>query len=326
MNKVRWGIVGPGNIAHRFAEAVKNVPGAELVAVASRSLESGKAFAEKYDIPNVFEGYDKLAESDMIDAVYISTPHPFHKPQSEMFMNAGKHVLCEKPICVNAKEAEILRASAKKNGVFLMEAMWTRFLPAIKEAKAIADSGEIGEIRAVEADFCFNSPPEVAPIRIFSPDLAGGALLDIGVYCLHFAAEILGSQPEEIVSVAATDGKVDLHTTSLLKYKSGAVANLSSSISVTKPDTAYVYGSKGRIFIPHFYTAKELFITTDAGERHIVKEYLGNGFEEQIIEACNCIRNGKLESDVVSLDESITIMKQMDLIREQIGIRYPFED
>lgn len=326
MKTIRWGIVGPGTIARRFAEAVKNVEGAELCAVASRSSDNGKAFAEKFDIPNVFEGYDKLAESDIIDAVYISTPHPFHKPCAEMFINAGKHVLCEKPICVNATEAEALKKCAEKKGVFLMEAMWTRFLPAIKEAQRIVNSGEIGEIRAVEADFCFNSPHEVAPIRIFSPDLAGGALLDIGVYCLHFAAAFLGSNPESITSVAHTDGKVDLHTTSLLKYKSGAVANLSSSISVTKPDTAYIYGSKGRIFIPHFYTAKELFITTDEGEKHIVKEYLGNGFEEQTIEACECIRRGNLESEIVTLNESITIMKQMDLIREQIGIRYPFED
>ena len=134
MKKVRWGIVGPGNIANKFAKAIKNVETAELVAVAARSKEKGKIFAETYGIKNVFTGYEKMAESDLVDAVYIATPHPFHKPNAKMFLSAKKHVLCEKPVCVNAYQAENLKECAKENNVFLMEAMWTRFLPAINEA------------------------------------------------------------------------------------------------------------------------------------------------------------------------------------------------
>ena len=152
---IKWGIVGPGSIAKKFAKAVKNVEGAELFAVASRSYERSKEFAEEFDIPNVFGSYEEMANCDEIDAVYIATLHPFHKPCSEIFLNAKKHVLCEKPVCVNAKEARELFECAKKNNVFLMEAMWTRFLPAIQEAVKIAKSGEIGEIRGVSADFCY---------------------------------------------------------------------------------------------------------------------------------------------------------------------------
>ena len=153
MSKIRWGIVGPGNIARKFAEAIVNVEDAELVAVASRSKETAEEFAQKYNIPNVFTGYEAMAESDIVDAVYIATPHPFHKPCAEIFLNAKKHVLCEKPICVNKNQAIALKECATKNGVFLMEAMWTRFIPAVLEAKKIADSGEIGEIMGVSADF-----------------------------------------------------------------------------------------------------------------------------------------------------------------------------
>lgn len=324
MEKIRWGIVGPGNIANKFAAAIKNVPDAELVAVASRNEKSGEVFAQKHGIPQVFIGYEAMAESDAVDAVYVSTPHAFHKPCAELFLNAGKHVLCEKPVCVNAYQAQKLKECAEKNGVFLMEAMWTRFLPAILEAQEIVKRGEIGEVLGVEADFCYNVPYQEGH-RLFAPKLAGGALLDVGVYGLHFAAMFLGNAPEKIVTLANNYEGVDLHTTVLLKYKNGAVANISSAVNVEKPETAYIYGSKGRIYIPHFYGATELFVHTEDGERHIVKKSIGDGFEEEIIEACRCIQEGKLQSDVHPMAESIVMLQQMDEVRAQIGIRYPLE-
>jgi len=160
MKKIRWGIVGPGEIANKFAKAIKNVDCAELSAVASRSAEKGRVFADKYGIEKVFAGYESMAESKDIDAVYIATPHPFHKPCAELFLNAGKHVLCEKPICVNASEAKALFECAERNGVFLMEAMWTRFIPAVLRAEEIVKSGKIGDVRAIEAHFCYASSPE----------------------------------------------------------------------------------------------------------------------------------------------------------------------
>ena len=324
MKKIRWGIVGPGNIAARFAQAVKNVNCAELVAVASREPERAAAFAETFDIPHVFCGYENMADSDLVDAIYIATPHPFHMPCAQLFLNAGKHVLCEKPMCVNARQAQELKECAEKNGVFLMEAMWTRFLPAILEAKAIVDRGEIGEVMGIEADFCYRTEWGTVP-RLFLPELAGGGLLDVGTYCLHFAAIFLGSTPETILALGHTEKGVDVHTNILLKYQNGAIANLTSSIGVTKPETAYIYGTKGHICLPHFYGATDLLVHTDMGDSKITKDWLGNGFEEEIIEVCRCIQAGKLQSDTMSLDESITILKQMDEVRAQIGIRYPFE-
>lgn len=324
MTKVRWGIVGPGNIAARFAQAVKNVDCAQLVAVASREKERGDTFAHRFEIPNVFCGYEEMAESDLVDAVYIATPHPFHAPCAQLFLNAGKHVLCEKPMCVNARQAQELKECAEENGVFLMEAMWTRFLPAIREAQEIVARGDIGEVMGIEADFCYRTAPDAVP-RLYLPSLAGGSLLDVGTYCLHFAAVFLGNAPETIMALAHTDGAVDIHTNILLKYKSGAIANLTSAIGVTKPETAYIYGTKGHIYLPHFYGATELSVHTDRGDRKIVRDWLGNGFEEEIIEVCRCIQKGKLQSDTMPLDETITILKQMDEVRAQIGIRYPFE-
>ena len=321
---IRWGIVGPGNIANKFARAIKNVEGAELTAVASKSEGKGAAFAEKYDIKNVFTSYEEMANSDIVDAVYIATPHPFHKPCAEIFLSAKKHVLSEKPICVNANDAIELKKCANENGVFLMEAMWTRFLPAIKEAVKIANSGEIGEIRGVSADFCYSSAPR-EEAKIFRNDMAGGSLLDVGIYGLNFAAIVLGDNPESLVSTAEIVDGVDRQTNVLIKYPNGTVASISSAITVKKPETGYIYGTKGYIAVPTFYGAQEVIVSTADGERVVSKPSIGEGFEEEIIEASCCIREGKLESDIMPMNESIRILKQMDEVREQINLKYPFD-
>lgn len=322
---IRWGIVGAGNIANKFAVAVKNVKGASLAAVASKTEGKGKAFADKYGIENVFSSYEEMAKSELVDAVYIATPHPFHKPCAEIFLNAKKHVLCEKPICVNAAEATKLKECAKENGVFLMEAMWTRFLPAIKEAVRLVKSGEIGEIRGLMGDFCYYSTPD-EEAKIFRNDMAGGSLLDVGIYGLNFAAIFLGDNPEKIVALSDVANGVDCQTNVLLKYKSGAIASLSSAINVTKPGTGYIFGTKGHIALPYFYAAQEVIVRCGEEERCIKKPSIGAGFEEEIIEAVNCIRAGKTESDVMPLSESIRILKEMDEIREQINLKYPFDN
>ena len=324
MKKIRWGIVGPGGIANKFAKAIKNVDCAELAAVASRSEQSGKAFAEKYDIPNVFCGYESMAKSDAVDAVYIATPHPFHKPCTELFLENKKHVLCEKPICVNTTQAKALKKMAKDNDVFLMEAMWTRFLPAINEAISIVKSGEIGDVLGVSADFCYSLTPEEEP-KIYLNNMAGGSLLDVGIYGLHFASLFLGSKPELINAVSNVQNGVDVHTHVLLRYNGGAIADISSAIGVKKPENAYIYGSKGHICLPTFYGAQELLLTVGENTRKIVKPSIGDGFEEEIYEACNCINSGKNESDTLPLNESIAILEIMDEIRKQIGVKYPFD-
>ena len=321
---IRWGIVGPGSIANRFANAVKNVAGAELVAVASRSVERAREFADRHDIPNVFASYEEMASSPLVDAVYIATLHPFHKPCAELFLKAKKHVLCEKPVCVNAGEAIAIAECAKENNVFLMEAMWTRFLPAIHEAARVAQSGEIGEIRGVRAEFCFYSTPSPTS-RIYAPELAGGAILDVGVYCLNFVAAFLGTDPETITAISDIQNGADYQTNVLLRYPGGAIASISSAVNVSKPVEGYVYGSKGYIRVPHFFGATEFFVNANGEEKHIHKPYVGDGFEEQIMEACSCIRSGKTQSEIMPMAESIKIMQQMDTVREQIQLVYPFE-
>lgn len=322
---IKWGIVGAGNIANKFAGAIKNVKEAELTAVASQSEGKGRMFADRHDIKNVFTAYEEMAKSDIVDAVYIATPHPFHKPCAEIFLNAKKHVLCEKPVCVNTGQAVKLAECAKENGVFLMEAMWTRFLPAVKEALKIANSGEIGKIRGVKADFCYSMTPD-EEAKIFRNDMAGGSLLDVGIYGLNFAAIFLGDNPESIISLSDVCNGVDCQTNVLIKYPNGTIASVSSAIDVKKPETGYIYGTKGYIALPQFYGAQELIVNSANEERHISKPSIGDGFEEEIIEACNCINSGKMQSDIMPMSESIRILEQMDKIREQINLRYPFDD
>ena len=321
---IRWGIVGAGAIAHKFAAAVKNVEGAEVTAIASRSMARAKEFADVHGIASTFEGYEEMAKSDVIDAVYIATLNAFHAPYTELFLKAGKHVLCEKPICINAKEARAITECAKENNVFLMEALWTRFLPAIHEAQRIVKSGEIGEVRAVKAEFCFSCPP--APnSRLYTPELGGGALLDVGVYGLNFVSMFLGTDPEEITSISNVQNGVDYLTDVLMRYKDGVIATVSASVNVKKPFEAFVYGTKGHIRVPDFFGATELFVCVDGEERHIKKLSIGDGFEEEIEEVCACIRNGKLQSDVMPMSESIRITEIMDTVRGQIGVVYPLE-
>lgn len=321
---IKWGIVGAGSIANRFADAVKNIEGAELTSVASRREETGREFARKHNIKNVFVGYEEMAKSELIDAVYIATPHTMHKSCSEMFLNAKKHVLCEKPVCVNAKEAIELTECAEKNGVFLMEAMWTRFLPAIKEALAIANSGEIGEIRGVKADFCCSFPYDPQS-RIYRSDLAGGSLLDTGIYGLNFAAIFLGDKVESICSTADVNHGIDYQTNILMKYTNGAIASVSSAVNVVKPIDGYIFGIKGYIQLPQFFCASDIIVNVNNEQTCISKPYIGNGFDEEVIEACNCIRAGKTQSNIMPMTESIRILEQMDYVRKQINLKYPFE-
>ncbi len=324
MKEIRWGIVGPGTIANKFARAIKNVEGACLVAVASRSEARGREFAERHGIQSVFSSYKSMAASDCVDAVYIATPHPYHAPCAELFLQAKKHVLCEKPMCLNAKQARKLQAVAEENGMFLMEAMWTRFLPAIKEVCALVKRGEIGEVLSLEADFCYASTPE-EKAKMFVPSMGGGSLLDVGIYGLTFASLLFGNQPEEVCSMATIEDGMDAQMNVLLRYEGGAIANVSSAVVLQKPETAYVYGTKGYILIPNFYGATEFYVYIDGEEKHMKAPSIGEGFEEEILEVCSCINAGKKQSDVMPLCETITMLELMDQIRRTHGICYPFD-
>lgn len=322
MKKIRFGIAGPGTIARKFAKAIKNVPEAELVAVASRTREKGEAFASEFGVPTVFTSYEEMAASSDIDAVYVATPHPVHKPCAEIFLNAKKHVLCEKPVCVNADEARSLYECSKKNGVFLMEAMWTRFLPAIIEAQRLVKNGEIGELRAISVDFCYNME-RIREHNVFNKDMAGGSLLDVGVYAINFASFFQGYDVKTVTSHCRVENGVDTHTAAILGYENGVTAVITSALTAKKPESAYLYGSDGYIFIPSFYRAQKLIVNKNGTETVIERPSIGDGFEEEIIEACGCIAAGKTQSDIHPMTDSIKILEIMDTVRKQNGIAYP---
>lgn len=326
LGKIRWGIIGTGNIANKFAKAVKNVKGAELAAVGSRTGESAKLFAEKYNIPRYFSSYEELCAFDGIDAVYVATPHSLHAPCAAMCIKAKKHVLCEKPVTVNEKELSELIALAEENGVFLMEAMWTRFLPAIRELKKMVEGGIIGEVRAVRADFCYNASDEKTH-HVFNPEYGGGSLLDVGIYPLNFASVFLGAEPEKMSCMCEVVNGVDEQCYILLSYSKGAIASLSSALTVEKPSDGYIYGSHGYIYVPEFYTAQKFTVFANGKAPEVYKyPYAGNGFEEEIEECVSCIVNGKLQSDIMPLCESLKIMKIMDSVRRREGIVYPADE
>lgn len=321
MKTVKWGIAGPGIIAHKFAEAVSRVEGAELVAVASRSCGKGEAFAKEFGIPKVFDSYSDLALSDAVDAVYVSTAHPFHKECAEVFLKAGKHVLCEKPLCVDAESGKALKKAAEDNNVFLMEAMWTAFLPAISRLKAMLNEGVIGDITGLSADFCYAIEREEDP-KLFEKSLAGGSLLDVGVYCIYFARSILGD-PVEVKAVSNLVDGVDLHTAVTMKHKNGGLSVLSSAIKTEKPFDARIYGTKGCVYLPDFYKADKLTVTLSDGSRREYSFLYGdNGFEFEIAEVCRCISLGMTQSDIHPLSDSIAVLEIMDDVRAQVGLTF----
>ena len=322
MKKIRWGIIGTGFIANKFAVAVRNADGAELTSVASRRPETAKAFAEKYGIANAFSSYEDLAASDCIDAVYIAVPHSYHARYSKLFINAGKSVLCEKPIAVNSDELDEVRGLAKEKGVFVMEAMWTRFLPVMAEIKRLIGEGVIGNVKEVSADFCYNESDRSQ--IMFHPENAGGSLLDVGVYGINLASIFLGDEICDIKTTAYVADGIDERTNLLLTYKNGAIARISSALTLRKPEDGYIYGDKGYIRIPTFYGATEFELSLDGtdGVTKYSVPYKGNGFEEEIEECCRCIAAGKTESDVMPLSASAAVMAVMDEARKQIGITY----
>ena len=324
MKKIRFGIVGTGTIAHRFAQAIKNVKCAELVAVASRTAEGAKNFGDEFGIKYRFDSYEKMAESDVIDAAYIAVPHSGHIGCSCLMMNGGKHVICEKPMAVNTAEAEEMFRCADKNGVLLMEAMWARLVPGTIKMLELVENGVLGEILGVEGKFCYTMDEDEMGHHVFKPENGGGSLLDVGVYGLNFASWYLGKDVEQMSAHCSVFGGVDSHTCVLLTYKNEAIADLSSAILLRKPNEGYVYGSKGYAYLRRFYAPQEIELYFNDGKTEkISAPYAGNGFEEQITHFCECISAGLTESPVVTREQTLYITRQMDEIRKSIGIVYP---
>lgn len=327
MDKIRWGILGTGRIAQKFALGLSFLEDAELIAVGSRAQKTADQFARSWGIPHRHATYAALAEDPDVDVIYVATPHPFHKENSILCLEGGKAVLCEKPLTINAREAEELISCARRRGLFLMEAMWTRFLPAICRLRELLAEGAIGEVRTVKADFCFRTDWNPQS-RLLNPELAGGALLDVGVYPVSLTSMVFGGPPSEVMSMAHIgDTGVDEQAAVILRYEGGRLATLTCGIRAGMPHEAYVVGTERwvRIHSP-FWKTTALTVGRD-GEAEQVLElpYKGNGYECEAAAVMDCLRAGKLESDVVPLDESLSVMQTLDRIRAQWDLTYPME-
>jgi predicted dehydrogenase len=324
---VRWGILSTGKIARAFANALKDTPGAVLAAVASRDLATAQAFGSEFGAGAAYGSYQQLADAPDVDLIYIGTPHPMHFENALMALHAGKGVLCEKPFTMNLREAEQVVALARSKKLFLMEAMWTRFLPALAEVRRIIASGEIGAVHQVVADFGFTASfgPEH---RVFNPDLGGGALLDLGIYPLSVAAALLG--PVESVRAQAEMGAtgVDVQTGFTLRHQGGGISVCACSLQARTPCELTVSGERGNVRMnTMFHRAQSITVTLDDGSvRTIDTPYLGNGYVHEAIEAQRCFAAGLFESPGMTHDETLALMGVMDEVRRQIGLAYTADE
>ncbi len=318
MDTVRWGIVSTAHIARAFAGDVAHAPNAELVAVASRSLPRAEAFASEHGIPRAHGSYQALFDDPEIDAVYVATPHTLHAENATAALRAGKAVLCEKPLTVSPDEARALIGVAEATGGYLAEAMWTHFLPAVQTARQWAADGRIGEVRHLKVDFGHRIPYDPSS-RVYDLDLAGGALLDIGVYPLALAHLFLGA-PTATVATArfAPNGADD--EVSVLSTHSSADATLVASFRHTYPNVATLIGERGVIEIPDFFRATEATLVID-GERadRVVDERLGRGYEHEIRAVSADVLAGRRQSEVVPLATSLAVQEHMAAVAESIG-------
>lgn len=323
---IRWGFLATGWMAEMFAEGISVVEDAELVAVGSRALDTANAFAGRFEVPRPYGSYNELVADPDIDIVYVSSPHPFHHEHTLLALEAGKPVLCEKPFAMNVREADEMIASARSRQLFLMEAMWARYIPTLVKVREWLAVGSIGTVRTVDAEFGFRAPfnPEQ---RLFKPDLGGGSLLDIGIYTLAFASMVLGPRPDRVETIAEIgETGVDEQAAVLLGYEGGQIATLTCAISTSLPGRAHINGTHGRILLdPPFHCSQRVILETDSHTECFEMPHRQNGYEFEVMGVNKCLRNGALESDAISLDETRALVELSERIRAIWGLKYPNE-
>ncbi|MBY8344519.1 Gfo/Idh/MocA family oxidoreductase [Streptomyces spinosirectus] len=327
---VRWGILATGGIAAAFTADLVDLPEAEVVAVASRTEASAKAFAERFGIERAYGDWAALAEDADIDVVYVATPHSAHRAAAGLCLEAGRNVLCEKAFTLNAREAQELVALARGRGSFLMEAMWMYCNPLVRRLKELVDDGAIGEVRTVQADFGLAGPFPPSH-RLRDPEQGGGALLDLGVYPVSFAHLLLGEPSDVTARAVLSEEGVDLQTGALLGHDSGALASVHCSIVGGTATSASVTGSAGRIDIPGGFFFPDRFVLHRDGrdsEEFAAAASDGprNSLKHEAREVMRALRAGESESPLVPLDGTLAVMRTLDAIRDRIGVRYPGED
>lgn len=326
MDVVRWGILGTGRIATTFAEGLQALPDAELTAVGSRSEQAAANFGTRFGATRHYASYAALAADPNVDIIYVATPHPQHHASARLCLEAGKAVLCEKPFTLNASQARDLVQLARERHLFLMEAMWTRFLPALTEVQRLVAEGAIGEPRILTADFGFHKEFDPSH-RLFDLTLGGGALLDVGVYLISLASLFFGP-PAQIQSLATLGPTgVDEQAALLLGYNNGRLAQLTAAITTATPMEATLIGSAGSIRLHSPWWRATSFSVASNGNAAQTSEapFVGNGYCHEAAEAMRCLRAGVGESPIMPLDETLAVMATMDRVRVDWGLRYPGE-
>jgi predicted dehydrogenase len=319
----RWGIIGPGRIAHKFAQDLTQIADAKLTAVASRDLERAQAFAQEYGATFTYGSYEEIVNCPELDVVYIASPHIGHFEHTLLCLNAGIAVLCEKPFAMNTTQVNKMIHVAREKNVFLMEALWTRFLPTTLKTLEIIASGAIGKLLGVKADFGFKAPYDVTK-RTFNKALGGGALLDIGIYPLFLSYLILGKPAKITAQAIFGETKVDESIGMILTYDEGTFAFLDATFMAETTCEAFVYGEKGRIRIhPRWHESKALTVEyEDKTTETFTFDRPTWGYQYEIEEVNACLAEGKLESAIWSLSDSINLISLLDAVRNEIGLVY----
>jgi predicted dehydrogenase len=322
---VRWGVMGPGAIAVGFADAMRLVADGEIVAVASRSAERADAFGDQFGIPARYDSYAALGDDPNVDVVYVATPQSRHAPDTLAVLQARKHVLCEKPFALNARLARQMVDEGRARGLFLMEAIWSRYLPSYRAIVDVLSAGRIGEPLLVEADFGFRRPIQPED-RLFRLDLGGGGLLDLGIYPIQLCSLVLG-YPEHVAAEGVIgETGVDEQVAAVLRYPGGGLGVVKAALRVGMTCTARISGTDGSIDIPALmHCPNAITVNTGAGSERLDCSYEGNGLRFEIEEVHRCLGAGETESPTMPLDETIVLATTLDSIRAQIGLVYPGE-
>ena len=323
---IRWGILGAGNIAAHFAQTVSAGTRAQVVAVGSRNRDRAERFATAHGIPTTHVGYRDLVEDPQVDAIYVATPHSEHAEHALLAIGAGKHVLVEKAFTRNVAEAEQVFAAARQAGVFVMEAMWTRFLPHVAALHQVIDAGEIGDVVNIRADhgqsFVFD-----AKSRLFAPGLAGGALLDLGVYTVSWAMDFLGV-PDEVRALGQlTETGVDGQVTMALRFGDRAQADLSTTLWSKTPTTSAISGTEGFITVDgDFYEPTSFTVQRRDGRSWRFEHPIARTFAHEAAEVARRVAEGVTQSPLMPWEGTLAVLRVMDEVRRQVGVVYPGEE
>jgi predicted dehydrogenase len=318
---VRWGIVGPGRIASKVVEDFPHVPGAALTAVASRSRDRAQAFADAHGAARAHGSYRDILDDPDVDVLYIATPHPQHRAVALAALRAGKAIMVEKAFTVTPKATREIAELSRSTGVFAMEAMWTRFLPAVVRLRALLADGAIGEARAVQVDLGVRNP--LAPgDRFVEPALGGGALFDLTVYPISFAQMVLGTPSSVTARGTLTDSGVDLEESALLAFPSGATAVLTATLRCATPGQARIFGTEGWIdVLPRFHHPDTIVLHRHGRDpEEITLPHIGSGYAHELIEVTECVAAGRAESATMPLADTETVQDVMGEVAAQLGM------